>query len=209
MAHARHQPATAGAQSSLFGAAAPLQVHRLFLGLFPDAPARDAINAVVAGIRPGLSPGIRTNDPSRFHLTLHFLGDSEGIRSDLEQAAIDACARVHARDFDVRLDYFSTFRGKKPIGVLRNRLTPPRLQALHDELKTPLARAGFARWLEPDFEPHVTLFYGDRELQPQAIAPIRWRATEFRLIRSVYGQSVYHTLGCWPLQGAGEAMPET
>lgn len=179
---------------------------RLFVGLFPDAPARDAISEVVADLRPALSPRLRTIDPSRFHLTLHFLGDSDGPNADLERAAIDACAGVAAAAFDVHLDYFGTFKGNKPIGALRNRRTPPGLQALYDTLRKPLAIAGFGRWLEPVFEPHVTLFYGDRELPERAIAPIGWRASEFRLIRSVTGQSIYHTLGRWPL-GGGSLEP--
>lgn len=202
MTQTRQLPASVGAQAGQFGTTAPLQVHRLFVGLFPDAPARDAINGVIAGLRPGLSPGIRTIDPSRFHLTLHFLGDSGGPNPDLERAAIDACAGVAAAAFDVHLDYFGTFNGNKPTGALRNRRTPPGLQALYDALRKPLAIAGFGRWLRPVFEPHVTLFYGDRVLPEQAIAPIRWRASEFRLIRSVTGQSTYHTLGRWPLGGA-------
>lgn len=199
MTQSRSLPLGVGAQAHQWGTTAQIPLCRLFVALLPDAPARDAIKEAAAALRPGLPPGSRMIDAERFHLTVHFLGDSDGLDADREQAAIDACAGIHARAFDVRLDAFGMFEGKKPVGVLRSRQTQPGLLALHDALRKPLAIAGFGRWLEPVFEPHVTLFYGGREWPDQAITPISWHAGEFRLIRSVSGQRAHQTLGAWAL----------
>jgi RNA 2',3'-cyclic 3'-phosphodiesterase len=199
MAHPRHTPAAAGAQMSLLGTTAPMQVQRLFLGLFPDEAARRRIGEVVDGLTPGLSPGIKTIAPDRWHLTLHFLGDHDGVREDIERGAIQACESVRAASVDVRLDRLGSFKGKRPIAVLRNSQTPAGLQALWEALRKPLAMARFGPWIESTFEPHVTLYYGDTDLELRPVEPIAWGATDFRLIRSAYGQSQYHELGRWPL----------
>jgi RNA 2',3'-cyclic 3'-phosphodiesterase len=57
-------------------------------------------------------------------------------------------------------------------------------------------RKGVKGWARRAFTPHVTLWYGERELAENPIEPIGWTVREFVLIRSLRD----HThLACWPL----------
>jgi len=199
MANTRHSPSHATPQIGLFGTTAPAQVHRLFFALFPDDAACARIAAFADELRPTLSSRCRWLEASRYHLTLHFLGDNDELRPDLVAAAGKAAARVATPAFEVTLDTFASFKGSRPPGVLRTSPDEMPVLDLWKNLRSELAREGFGARLDPEFTPHVTLFYGDSELPARAIAPIRWRAQEFRLIHSIIGQSRYSELGRWSL----------
>jgi 2'-5' RNA ligase len=77
----------------------------------------------------------------------------------------------------------------------------PSLAAFQHALATALSKAGLRHRAGQAFTPHVTLLYGDREVQPQPIEPLRWTAGEFVLVHSLLGKSVYKPLGRWSLQG--------
>jgi 2'-5' RNA ligase len=48
---------------------------RLFVCVRPPEAVLDALEAVVAGCRPGAPQGVRWVDRDKWHVTLHFLGD--------------------------------------------------------------------------------------------------------------------------------------
>lgn len=199
MAQTRHVPATSDARISRLGTTAPLQAQRLFVALFPDAAACESIAGLVASLDPPLPTAVKAIARESYHVTLHFLGDYDDDLDVLERRAMAACVSVRAAAFVVSFDRLGNFKAGKPVGVLRSTQTLPGLLELWAALRTPLARAGFGRSLEPEFVPHVTLYHGDHALPSEPIAPIAWRASEFRLIRSTVGQGRYHELGRWPL----------
>jgi 2'-5' RNA ligase len=52
------------------------------------------------------------------------------------------------------------------------------------------------------FHPHVALQSGPAiDAIEESITPIQWRAEEFVLIRSFFGQSSHEIVGRWPLPG--------
>ncbi len=73
------------------------------------------------------------------------------------------------------------------------------LKAFRKDLWEVLIAAGVKPFSKKDFNPHVTLAYGDVRLPERVIAPIAWRAEGFALIHSEVGRSVYHSVDQWPL----------
>jgi len=57
-------------------------------------------------------------------------------------------------------------------------------------------RKGLKGWARRAFTPHVTLWYGEREIAENPIEPIGWTVREFVLIHSLRGHTC---LARWPL----------
>lgn len=139
--------------------------------------------------------------PARYHATLHFLGDHPMLREDVAGAAIGAAGRVRAEPFDLVLDSASGFHGREPPCVLRCTQMPPALQALWQDLREALIRAGLGAHLSRSFAPHVTFAYSRGALpQPTPVEPITWRVEGFTLLHSVVGGGDYEVLGAWRFQ---------
>ncbi len=181
---------------------APLLIHRLFFAVFPDAEAQRAIAEVAEDLRTHHGVRGRWIDPSRYHLTLHFLGDHSELRKDLVDRASTAAAKIALPDFEVVLDRLASFKGRKPPGVLCGTDGPVPVHALWQALRRELMLAGCGGQLDSKFIPHVTLFYSDGgAFEHQAIASIAWTVREFALVHSVVGQHDYRVLASWPVSG--------
>jgi 2'-5' RNA ligase len=194
------RPGAGTLDGDLFGdpGGIPAQVHRLFFALWPGEATRARMAQVAAGLRP-VYPA-RWVDPSRYHVTLHFLGDHAALRADLVDAAMAAAARVHSPGFDCVLDRVGGFRGARPPCVLQPARPAPGLQQLWQDLRLALAGAGQGRGLARDFAAHATLGYGrGAPLRPASIEPVTWSVDGFVLLHSIVGQPAYHVLGTWPL----------
>ena len=190
-------------QMSLAGFVEAAPKDRLFLGIFPDRPAQAAIAEVAQCLLR--EHGLRGQPfhPARFHLTLHHLGDYPELRPERIDAALTAIGRIATPPWDIALDHASSFRGrhKHPI-VLRCPDVHTGVNALWHESRAQLAAAGFAPWLQHDFTPHLTMFYGDRLLStPIAIEPIAWNVREAVLVHSLLGKTEYRFLGSTRLSG--------
>ncbi len=180
----------------------PAQVHRLFFALWPDAATRARMAQIAADLRP-VYPA-RWVDPSRYHVTLHFLGDHAALRADLVNGAMAAAARVRCPGFDCVLDRIGGFRGARPPCVLQPVQVTPGLQQLWQDLRLALAGAGQGRGLARDFAAHVTLGYGrGAPLASASIEPVTWPVDGFVLLHSIVGQPAYRVLGTWPLARSG------
>jgi len=165
---------------------------RLFLALWPDEPALDAIAAWQAafGWPPAASPTAR----AALHVTLHFLGDVP--RARLPELAL--ALRGPVEPFELVLDAAAVWHGG--IAVLEPTAPPPALAALHARLGEALRALGL-RTEERPYRPHVTLArhaQGARVPAP-AGAPPSWRATSFALVESAGGR--YATLAAFGSRG--------
>ena len=200
--HSRH-PIFAGPQPDLFGGAgrAPAEVHRLFFALLPGEAVARHIEAVAASVATKQHLRARMIRPSRYHATLHFLGDHAQLREDLVDAAIAAAGKVHANPFELVLDVASGFHGREPPCVLRCAQTPTALQTLWQDLRQALMLAGLGAQLSRNFTPHVTFAYS-RGAMPHTVPvePIAWRVEGFALLHSVVGGGEYRTLDAWRFQ---------
>jgi 2'-5' RNA ligase len=187
---------------SPFGAGidAPVQIHRLFFAVFPDDPARRAIARVAEDLRSRRMVRGRWIDPSRYHMTLHFLGDDPELRQDLVDRAIAAAMKVKLPAFELKLDHLGSFQRRKPPGILRCADGVMPVHALWQALRRELIHIGLGVVLEQDFTPHITMFYGDgARLEPAAIEPIAWTVREFVLVHSVVDRKDYRILARWSL----------
>jgi 2'-5' RNA ligase len=183
----------------LGGGIASTELHRLFFALMPDDATRVRLAAAAEALRASHS-GLRARwiNPSRYHATLHFLGDHAALRPMLVDGAIAAADKIHAEPFAWTLDNAASFRGREPPCVLRGAEVPDPMLQLWQTLRHALALDGQAGHLERSFTPHVTLAYSHSTmLEPAAIAPVSWQVTDFVLVHSVVGQGGYEILGRW------------
>ena len=200
MSHRRYTPSAV--QPDLLGsdAASSGEIHRLFFALLPGEAVRGCIERVAKEVVATQHLRARLIRPSRYHATLHFLGDHPMLRNDIVDAAVSAAGRVKCAPFDVVFDTAAGFHGREPPCVLRCSQVPPAMQALWDELHRALLLAGLGAHLSRSFTPHVTFAYSRGGL-PQAapIDPIAWKVDGFALLHSVVGGGEYHTLDAWRL----------
>lgn len=193
-------------QIDLFGAPTPAPRHRLFFALFPNDRERERIAAIAGALHDGM-PRARWIRPQRYHLTLHYLGESEGRREDLIARALDAAAGFHADAFAVELDHLRALGNpRRPALALAASRVPAELERFWRGLQERLIRAGALRQAGRGFVPHLTLAYVDPEPALATVAPVVLRPGEFHLIHSVEGQADYETLGRWPV-GGGDTEP--
>jgi 2'-5' RNA ligase len=191
-------PGSSPEQFDLLGGHAPSQIHRLFFALLPNDAIAHRIEAVASEVAATQHLRARMIRPSRYHATLHFLGDHSMVRDDIVQAAIGAARKVRCAPFDLVLDGASGFHGREPPCVLRCSQVPAALTGLWQDLRQALVLAGQGAQLSRNFTPHVTFAYNRGALpQETAIEPITWRVEGFALLHSVVGGGEYHTLDTW------------
>lgn len=169
---------------------------RLFLALWPDEPALDAIAAWQAAF--GWPERARPHAREAWHLTLHFLGDVPRARLPEMVLAL----RGPVEPFEVELDAATVWHGG--IAVLESTRIPPALAALHARLGTVL-HALSLRVDERPYRPHVTLArHAQGACVPTAPGVLpRWRASSWALVESAGGR--YTTLAAFGERAGGMA----
>lgn len=191
---------TAAATEGLF---AQEEIERLILVLMLPVHARTEASRVLAQSRSGFNLGGPSIREDRLHVTLLHIGDYAGIipPSIIAQikAALEAMAQPPIRLAFNAADSFMGAPGKHPHVLLGEGLIE--LQSFRQWLRQRLLMAGVKMLSRAEFNPHVTLAYGDRRLERRGIDPIRWEASEFLLVHSEVGRSTYHELGRWMLDG--------
>lgn len=192
------------ASTDLFGEPAVTPIERLFLGVMLPTDTTAGASKVLEEAR--VDHGLRGSAirPDRLHITLIHVGDYAG--SLPKRVVTDICTAMDGLSetaFDVAFDRAASFAGapgKHPYVLLGGEGVEA-LTAFRDRLFRALLRAGVRTLSREAFTPHVTLTYGDRQAPERGVEPVGWRASEFLLIHSEVGRSIYHTLGRWPLRG--------
>lgn len=186
-------------QGNLF-APAPAATHRLFFALFPSEAERERIQALATWLQASY-PGARWIRPDRYHLTLHYLGESDQRREDHIRDAVNAARGLAAGEpFTIVLDHLRALGNpRRPAFTLAASDVSMPMQTFWKSLQEQLIRAGFHRHIGHSFVPHLTLAYTDPEPKLGPVEPIVLRPTEFRLIHSIQGQPDYEVLGRWPV----------
>lgn len=187
----------------LGGGGEPARIHRLFFALMPGEDVARQVEGAAAHVAATQHLHARMIRPSRYHVTLHFLGDHPMLREDMVRAAISAAGKVTAESFELVLDSASAFHGREPPCVLRCSQVPDALLKLWDDLRQALVLAGLGQHLSRSFTPHVTFAYS-RGAMPEmvSIEPIRWRVDGCVLLHSIVGGGEYRTLDAWRFQAA-------
>jgi len=158
-----------------------------FFALFPPAD----VAAQAAALAPGSAR------PEKLHITL-LVPEHPVDAAALQRAG----AAVAGSSFAVLLD-----RSESGFGASRCRILAPdaattlSLHALHERLREAVLAQG-QRLLREDYRPHLTLARGADAAPPRAIAPIRWQAESFCLMRSLRREGRYVVEARWPLPAA-------
>lgn len=183
-----------------FGPAAPSD--RLFFAVYPDAATAERIAALAAALRERHALRGRPLASERLHVTLHHLGDHVGVPNDIVRAAGEAASRSASAAFEATFERAMSFAArtdKRPFVLLGDKRVAPLIE-LQRSLGEAMKASGLARWVAPQFTPHVTLLYDGKILPAEAVEPIRWRVKEFVLVHSLLGRSRHVPLASWPLR---------
>lgn len=178
-------------------------VHRLFFALLPDDAARAQAAGVADTLRTANALQARWVDPSRYHVTLAFLGDHTSLRPALLEAAATAASRLRVAPFTWSPDRVESFKGRRPPCVLRSVQVSQPLQVLWGQLRRALATQRLDRQMERNFQPHLTLAYSQHPLlAPHPVGPVAWSVEHVVLLHSELGAGGgYEELGRWSLPG--------
>ena len=176
---------------------------RLLFVIFPNADAAAQIAGLAREKRGEHRLRGRPLAAERLHVTLHHLGDYDGLPRDRVAAAREAAELVVMPTFDIVLDRTASFshgERNRPF-VLLGSDGVAALTAFQRALGASMTKVGLGRWAKPRFTPHVTMLYDDRSVEEQAIAAVGWTVREFVLVHSELGQTRHVLLGRWPLRG--------
>ena len=167
---------------------------RLFFALWPDDATREALNRIGKWLHQHW--GGRRMRADTLHITLAFLGSTP---TDQLDRLADCADSVHAEPFELILDQAGYWRHNR-IGWLGASETPAQYLELVSALNAALQAAGFPVDARPHV-PHATLLRNTAGGEVPACTPVRWRASELVLVKSVTESSGahYEVIRCWPL----------
>jgi RNA 2',3'-cyclic 3'-phosphodiesterase len=171
----------------------------VFLAIVPSAGPAKCIHRLAEVVKRARRFEGKLIEPDCLHVTLFFLDGGSEARDYVVRRACEAAANMCLPSFEVSFDRIASFRGEPgryPF-VLLGGDGLSQLRLLRQGLGAQLARNGLKHLVKPDFNPHVTLLYAEREVEEQPIEPISWTVDAFVLIHSMKG----HThLARWPLR---------
>ncbi|TWI12066.1 RNA 2',3'-cyclic phosphodiesterase [Aerolutibacter ruishenii] len=176
--------------------------HRLFFALVPDETTRERLSRAAKRLRIEQGAHGRWIDPRRYHLTMQFLGDFDGLPHSLLAQARAAAASVRVAPFTLVVDRAGSFANRSIPWWLGPGAEVPGLAGLWGELGVALAHAGVPVAGGHHFRPHVTVLRDAGAPLPAALSvpPIEWRVEAFNLLDSaVAQQGAYTWQGSWPL----------
>jgi 2'-5' RNA ligase len=190
-------------QLSLTGFEGPRRpTDRLFLAISPTPNAAMLMTSLAQRFRSEHDLKGASLAMERLHITLHHLGDYEGLPRGVVAAAAEAASTIAVAPFDVAFDRVLSFSGgprKQPF-VLSGGSGLGALKAFRQALGVAMTRTGLGRWAQPAYTPHVTLLYDDSSVAEQTVETIGWTVREFILVHSLLGKSRHIRLGQWSLQ---------
>lgn len=168
-----------------------------FAAMPAPAPAQELANFGETMAARLALPG--RHRPTRvLHVSLFPIGLYRTLSRGAIEFAMQAASTVKMSGFTVGFDRLMTFRHKvsHPL-VLCGGDGVIGLEALHKAVASALGLPD-----DRNIEPHMTLLYGPRELDPPVLLEeaVTWQVHEFVLVRSRYGESRYDILGRWPLR---------
>jgi 2'-5' RNA ligase len=176
--------------------------HRLFIGIRPPAPVRDALIDTMEALE-----GARWQDDEQLHLTLRFVGEVEReVANDLAAAL----ASIAAPSFELVLEGVAHFERKGMPTAIWARVAPaPELERLRTKVERACDLAGLGCETRR-FTPHVTIARLTRHTGPVADWLARhtglratWQADGFSLFEShlLASGAHYDVAAHYPLRG--------
>ncbi len=174
-----------------------------FFAMLPDDDARIAITAIGQRFRKSHRTNGSPVGMDGLHLPLCPKGKPEGLQQSLETALLEAAGAVRSPDFTVTLDSamrFTARYGQFPFVLCADSTSTKSALQLRQAIAAEQARTGLQVSGISSYLPHVVLLEGPAiEAIEESITPIQWKAREFVLTRSFFGQSRHQVIGRWPL----------
>ncbi|HOG00596.1 MAG TPA: RNA 2',3'-cyclic phosphodiesterase [Clostridia bacterium] len=135
-----------------------------------------------------LSCGGRFVPGDNFHITLHFIGESEDLAGAV--AAMREAARG-IRPFTLHLGKYASFeKGASRTSILEVKGELSELNALRESLESALADNGFSREMKR-FSPHITL---GRAVGHDALADAELKALSPNASMTVFGITLFESV---------------
>ncbi|MFZ4767661.1 MAG: 2'-5' RNA ligase family protein [Roseimicrobium sp.] len=175
---------------------------RLFLAIFPDASTATHIGHCAARWRTQYGLKGKPLATERFHVTLHHLGDYDGVPESIVRAAAMAAeaAAAATSPVEVRFDQVKSWPRSR-VFVLCDQGGNASLLDFQRRFMLELAKHRGRSPGAAQFTPHVTLLYDDHIVAPELVAPVSWSVQEVVLVHSLLGKTRHIPLGRWTLQG--------
>ncbi|WP_119302769.1 2'-5' RNA ligase family protein [Dongia deserti] len=181
--------------------ASPLPTESVFVAILPDEEASVRIAQIARRVRDKHKLTGRPLAVWRFHVSLHYVASH--VSANVVVEASDVVSTIEMPPFRVAFDRVKSLRGNRrdrPLVLAGGDGLVGLVQFQH-KLGPAMERAGLGRWIGPSWLPHLTLLYGSREVEEQAIEPVSWTVREFALVHSLLGRNRYIPLARWPLRG--------
>jgi 2'-5' RNA ligase len=179
------------------------RLDNIFFAVCADEAAATQIHDIAKSIGAEFGLRGRLLDSLCLHITLHGVGEFEGLpRARIAQANEAACS-VSMPAFDVDFDRAMSFgsNGQNRPLVLRGSVGHAELRRLHRLLGEAMRRVGLWRTVRSSFTPHVTMLYDSRTVAERPVPLVRWTVREFVLVHSPQGHSRHNHLSRWELCG--------
>jgi RNA 2',3'-cyclic 3'-phosphodiesterase len=172
----------------------------VFLAIVPSAGRAKCIHRLAGVVKRARHFEGKLIKPNCLHVTLFFVCDNECDAHDYVVRMVhEAAQNVCTSPFEVSFDRIASFRGQPghhPFVMLGGDGLG-RLKLFRQTLGAQMMRKGLRHLVKPDFNPHVTLLYAERQVEEQPIEPISWTVDAFVLIHSMHG---HRYLARWPLR---------
>jgi 2'-5' RNA ligase len=180
----------------------PKMSERLFLGLFPDEPAKQEANRLSLQTTSEFGLVGSQLAAERYHTSLIHLSDRKRVRSKDEYAADLAAKTVRIPPFEITYSRMGSFPGtpkkdrplEHPLVLLAD---DGPVDDLHAALGAELRKFRFR--VPESFRPHLTLSYNRQFLPTRTIDPITFVVKEFVLVHSRLWLTEYRILKTWRL----------
>lgn len=170
----------------------------LYLFLYPDADALDAVDRVSGDLRARHRLSGQPQARDRLHVTMLHIGHYDGLPPEVVAKAKAAAGAIRAAPFAVMFDEAATFNTSLAV-VLRSTDDLMALAMLRDQAYRAMRDVGL-RPRTVIANPHITLLRDLHVLAPERVEPVRWTVREFSLVHSLVGQTQHVELGRWTLQ---------
>jgi 2'-5' RNA ligase len=175
----------------------------LFFAALPSPTEAPRFALAGEHLRRELGLGGRLLAQETLHVSLHAIGEYDGLPNSIVESAKKAGAAVLAPPCEIVFNNATSFnrRTDRPL-VLRAGDDPPAFMILHRVLGDAMKSVGFRR-VSFQFTPHMTLLYDHRLVAKRAIKDIRLTVQNFDLVHSLHGRGPtrYIHLARWSLRG--------
>lgn len=176
--------------------------HRLFIGIRPPPPVRDALAGAMEGVE-----GARWQDDAQLHLTLRFVGEVETPAANDLAAALSAIAWPR---FELQVAGVGSFERRGRSHAIWARVAPSAaLEGLRQKVERGCELAGLGRETRR-FTPHITLARLNRASGPLGgwltacggLTAGPWQVEDFLLYQSHLGHegAHYEAMAVYPLR---------